>query len=247
MQGTLCEKLRCDSARGGQPPSTLLLPVRSRSPAMRVYVCWRMTGSGWRCGSWGRRCCTTWCCCRCTRWRTGRSCGRSAGDRSAARGELVRPGAGRAVRAAPAGVVPADQRAGGGPLRSVGDRPVRRRLPRPLAADHGRAVRRLGAAAGRCGCAGRRNSGRRPSTDRRRASPRPRRVPQQRRGAEPGPGERGAGVAPGVGDRARRGRRRARRRPSAPSPRSAARRARGAGPSGRAGRPGRRRCRRCRR
>ena len=112
------------------------------------------------------------------------------------------------------------------------------RLPRPLAADHRRAVRRLGApAAVACGCAGRRRSGRPPSTDRRRAS-RAGGVPQQRRGAEPGPGERGAGAAVGLGAARRGGPRRARRRPRRPSRRSAGRRGRGVRPAGAAGRPG---------
>ena len=74
----------------------------------------------------------------------GRSC-RAVGTRRAPGVGRVRPGAGRAVRAAPAGVVPADQRPGGGPLRSATGLSGGR-LPRPLAADHGRAVRRLGAA-----------------------------------------------------------------------------------------------------
>ncbi|MGH1551354.1 hypothetical protein ACRAWF_01540 [Streptomyces sp. L7] len=59
----------------GSPLQLLLLACSFALAGYAGCGCSRTTGSGWRCGWWARPCCTTWCWCRCTRARTGRSPG----------------------------------------------------------------------------------------------------------------------------------------------------------------------------
>ena len=122
----------------------------------------------------------------------------SAADRAVVRGPVPSGGSRWAmyvrvpaalVRAAPAGVVPADHAAIGGRRYRPATGLSPDGLPGPLAADHGRAVRRLGAAAGAAAAQGdEAAAARRPLSDGPPARPAVRAAAAP--GAEPRPGER---------------------------------------------------------